>query len=392
MFQATHPLSSGLIQRGVLFYPPYHIFQIPPPPSSTSAVEQETLDHSMLTQEDIDIQVYGSELPNLGPNFHSPQSLLAAADYYEAYNGVMVAGAQPLTAYHAHHLLPDPEGCALKHVMDNAFAEIQQQVPSEDPPSQGQLAELDDEILDIKFKLDDNADFELHILHDLLANFEIPSSCGKLPVDIGAPAGGSLTADQWLLLATVYGPIALWTIGLANAQQDGSLADCVALIAKQESKKKSKEVKKQSDAQALKDMCSQGREAVAAEKACITTEKATANEAKKMEKVRLTAEKNAKKAQDAELRQLAKLKANTSHIPGECIMDTTMADVPDENQQDDIDSKCILHPDDPPNFLKLCAAICLLIGNLISDQEISATDAHLQEYCMELIQMFTADI
>ncbi|KIO14438.1 hypothetical protein M404DRAFT_1009458 [Pisolithus tinctorius Marx 270] len=701
------------------------------------------LDHGTLTQEDIDIQVYGSELPNLGPNFHSPQSLLAAADYYEAYNAVTAAGAQPLTAYHAHHLPPDPEGRALERAMDNAFTEIQQQVPSDDPPSQGQLAELDDEIPDVDFELDDNADLpdavnhqevsedvpdpfwtgnnprsgisfedlstlpvyllvvymmttwlhlqwhlpraacnavlgilsclilalcpslsppfvtlpsamkvlgldlqvyelpccpscrevyppvsslhtqdkcipcntslflpdqtkrgllrskkvpcvkypylslseqiqsiltipgvedsldewrtrphspghysdifdgeicrvklkapdgtlffangphdkhgpngelrigvnlgidcilpgpkeqspdeiqrflrpivsdllrlwkegirvptpscpngrlvrvvlvavvcdkpaahkiggfgshshthfchncwicqndkdkkeafvrdafrlrtdkehrdlgekyrllttaaarkkfvkefatrftelsrlpyfdlvnqiiidpmhnlflglvkthfyniwvqgkilrpnhELRIFHDLLADFEIPSSCGKLPTDIGVPAGGSLTADQWLLLATVYGPIAipqLWTVGLANAQQDGSLADRVALIAKQESEKKSKEAKKQSDAQALEDARSRGREAGVA--------------------------------------------------------DTTMADAPDENQQDDIDGKCILHPDDPPNFLKLCAAIRLLIGNSISDQEISAADAYLREYCTELIQLY----
>ena len=35
----------------------------------------------------------------------------------------------------------------------------------------------------------------------------VPSSCGKLLTDIGMPLGGSLTADQWLLLATVYGLI-----------------------------------------------------------------------------------------------------------------------------------------------------------------------------------------
>ncbi|KAI6146376.1 hypothetical protein BKA82DRAFT_125796 [Pisolithus tinctorius] len=130
--------------RGAILSPISHFPD--PPPSSTSAVEQEMLDHGMLTQEDIDIQVYGSELPNLGPNFHSPQSLLAAADYYEAYNAVMVAGAQPLTAY---HLLPDPEGHALERAMDNA---------SDDPPSQGQSAESDDKILDVDFELDDNAD------------------------------------------------------------------------------------------------------------------------------------------------------------------------------------------------------------------------------------------
>ena len=65
---------------------------------------------------------------------------------------------------------------------------------------------------------------ELNLFHKLLADistllcsptmsaeldkqFIVPSSCGKLPTDIGEPSGGSLTADQWLLLATVYGPI-----------------------------------------------------------------------------------------------------------------------------------------------------------------------------------------
>ncbi|KIO14437.1 hypothetical protein M404DRAFT_1009458 [Pisolithus tinctorius Marx 270] len=149
--------------RGAILSPISHFPD--PPPSSASAVEQEMLDHGTLTQEDIDIQVYGSELPNLGPNFHSPQSLLAAADYYEAYNAVTAAGAQPLTAYHAHHLPPDPEGRALERAMDNAFTEIQQQVPSDDPPSQGQLAELDDEIPDVDFELDDNADLPDAVNH-----------------------------------------------------------------------------------------------------------------------------------------------------------------------------------------------------------------------------------
>ena len=34
--------------------------------------------------------------------------------------------------------------------------------------------------------------------------FVVPNSCGKLPTDIGTPAGGSLTAAQWLLLSTLY--------------------------------------------------------------------------------------------------------------------------------------------------------------------------------------------
>ncbi|KIO00605.1 hypothetical protein M404DRAFT_152233 [Pisolithus tinctorius Marx 270] len=153
------------------------------------------LDHGTLTQEDIDIQVYGSELPNLGPNFHSPQSLLAAADYYEAYNAVMVAGAQPLTAYHAYHLPPDPEGHALECAMDNAFAEIQQQVPSDDPPSQGQSAELDDEIPDVDFELDDNAD-----LLDAINHQEVSEDVPDLSFNTGISFEDLSTLPVYLLV------------------------------------------------------------------------------------------------------------------------------------------------------------------------------------------------
>lgn len=37
----------------------------------------------------------------------------------------------------------------------------------------------------------------------------MPSHLGRLPTLVGVPAGGSLTADQWLLLATVVGPLAV---------------------------------------------------------------------------------------------------------------------------------------------------------------------------------------
>ena len=36
---------------------------------------------------------------------------------------------------------------------------------------------------------------------------ELPAKVGRLPQLIGEPAGGSLTADQWLVLATIVGPL-----------------------------------------------------------------------------------------------------------------------------------------------------------------------------------------
>ncbi|CDO73026.1 hypothetical protein BN946_scf185007.g80 [Trametes cinnabarina] len=55
---------------------------------------------------------------------------------------------------------------------------------------------------------------ELRRVHEILAQIDLPSRLGRLPRLIGEPAGGSLTADQWLILATVVGPLAfpeLWT-------------------------------------------------------------------------------------------------------------------------------------------------------------------------------------
>lgn len=46
----------------------------------------------------------------------------------------------------------------------------------------------------------------------------MPAELGHLPSLIGIPADGSLTADQWLLLATVVGPIAVSTLALSLAQ------------------------------------------------------------------------------------------------------------------------------------------------------------------------------
>ncbi|KAG6369936.1 hypothetical protein JVT61DRAFT_13320 [Boletus reticuloceps] len=83
-----------------------------PPRTSPCPVEQQMLDHGCLTGEDLDIMTFGSALPNLGPNFHSPEALLAAVDHFSAYNAATAANARPLTSYEAHRRLPsDPTTC-----------------------------------------------------------------------------------------------------------------------------------------------------------------------------------------------------------------------------------------------------------------------------------------
>ncbi|KAJ7816338.1 hypothetical protein B0H13DRAFT_1923633 [Mycena leptocephala] len=48
---------------------------------------------------------------------------------------------------------------------------------------------------------------ELRSLHALLAKLKLPAHLGRLPSLIGEPAGGSLTADQWLVFCTIVAPL-----------------------------------------------------------------------------------------------------------------------------------------------------------------------------------------
>ncbi|KAG1856441.1 hypothetical protein F4604DRAFT_2040069 [Suillus subluteus] len=61
---------------------------------SESPVEQEMLDYGFLTGEDLDLMTHGTDLPNLGPNFHSPEALHDAVDHFSAYNTATSSGSR----------------------------------------------------------------------------------------------------------------------------------------------------------------------------------------------------------------------------------------------------------------------------------------------------------
>ena len=88
------------------------------PGTSGSAVEQEMLDHGLLTCKDLDIMTFGSALSNLGPNFHSPKALLAAVDHFTAYNEATAVGVCPLTTFEAHHSPDNLEEHAFQRQFD----------------------------------------------------------------------------------------------------------------------------------------------------------------------------------------------------------------------------------------------------------------------------------
>ncbi|KAG1826706.1 uncharacterized protein BJ212DRAFT_1473938 [Suillus subaureus] len=173
-------------------------------------------------------------------------------------------------------------------------------------------------------------------------------------------------ADQWLLLSMVYGPVIplisqvprLWSVCLPSHADEELLNQQVALITWMEAKKVLQASLKMDKKNTLAEAKKKGKEAYAAEKACITNEKAVAAEAKRVaklhaaavkqaEKARLSAEKKAKTMQ----RKSTKWKAGLQVVedlpegqvrpppPPPACQQTTILDEVSPQPDDDVDLK-----------------------------------------------------
>ncbi|KAG1727964.1 uncharacterized protein EDB91DRAFT_1239467 [Suillus paluster] len=136
---------------------------------------------------------------------------------------------------------------------------------------------------------------ELEVLHEMLADFVVPGSCGKLPTDIGMPSGGSLTADQWLLLSTVYGPVIPFIAQVPQLWSKCLPTDADQEILNQRAEKFLQATLKADEKNALVEAKKKGKDAYAAEKARIMNEKAEVAEAKRVAKLHAAAAKQAEK-------------------------------------------------------------------------------------------------
>ncbi|KIN97963.1 hypothetical protein M404DRAFT_31780 [Pisolithus tinctorius Marx 270] len=241
---------------------------------------------------------------------------------------------------------------------------------------------------------------ELGMLHSMLADFVIPGSCGKLPTDIGTPASGSLMADQWLLLATVYGPIIIpqiWSTFLPSNASDEASSHCIAVIERAEMEKQQEVTRKANNKVSLAEAKKHGKEAYETEKARIAQEKITIAEAKQREKLQQAAAKQAEKAWQAGAAKASKKrKASSQDIqdlpegqlcgppppPGNRIKQ-----LPNDLQMPE-DERLHLHPKEPANFLKLSMAIRILIKHTITNHDVDTADDLLREYGRELIKLY----
>ncbi|KIK16848.1 hypothetical protein PISMIDRAFT_25032 [Pisolithus microcarpus 441] len=244
--------------------------------------------------------------------------------------------------------------------------------------------------------------------------FIIPSSCGKLLMDIGIPASGSLTANQWLLLATIYGPIVIpqiWSMYLPVTALSEALTHRLVVVEKAETQKQLEVAPKANNKASLAEAKKQGKEAYEAEQSRIVQENLAMAEAKKNEKLQQVVAKQAEKVQQANVKKASKKHKVISQIvegipegglrgppppPGDQQM---LEDPPEEAQigddpstMDDSTGWLSLHPDDPANFLKLSMAIRILVKQTITDNDLDVAHRLLCEYNMELIRLYGTGI
>ncbi|KAH9912376.1 hypothetical protein B0H21DRAFT_828763 [Amylocystis lapponica] len=242
---------------------------------------------------------------------------------------------------------------------------------------------------------------ELRRMHAILADLHMPATLGRLPALVGEPAGGSLTADQWLVFATVVAPLAIpqiWQDYVAG-DPDSVLARRLASVAKTVSEKhvKAAAARKLAAARQKKGSPATGAGVTPAQnpmrrsrRTIMKTKCALAMEGQENDDDELP-DAGAMEIDDAETYQPASTDL-FSDDDGE-----SSADEGDDSgrrrkrrRRDDDDSHLPsnLHPRDPANFLKLSRALRLLLAERITPSQITEAETLLREYCAELIELY----
>ncbi|KAF7366659.1 hypothetical protein MSAN_00923800 [Mycena sanguinolenta] len=219
---------------------------------------------------------------------------------------------------------------------------------------------------------------ELRSLHAILANLRMPARLGRLPSLIGEPAGGSLTADQWLIFITVVAPLAipqLWqeyrsdepaeSLAKRRAQQISS-----TLKAKKEAAAAAR--KAQPDALIPEAGKRSRRPTQKAAEMDIDPDMDNGIDAGTVEDYD---EYGLNPTQQKRRKKRAKASATTA-----------------EDEAIDNGRPCNLHPDDPPHLLKLSTALKILTGREILEADLVEADTLLREYTAELVQLYGPDV
>ncbi|EKM56150.1 uncharacterized protein PHACADRAFT_196203 [Phanerochaete carnosa HHB-10118-sp] len=236
---------------------------------------------------------------------------------------------------------------------------------------------------------------ELNHLDAILNKMSLLAKVGRLPQLIGESASRSLTADQWLVLSTLIGPLAIPQIwqDYMSADPAAILAACKASIASTIAEKRSAAAAKRKSAQQKKR--TKGK----------ATRKQTSPVAESS-----TATRRSQRACQPTNRALSVDAASDSDVgksEGKWLDDGAVDDIEDktfndempwrkrargDNAADDSHKLSQLVPDDVVNFLKLCEALQLLLHGDITDDQIIQADKLIQKYGIGLIELYGPEV
>ncbi|KAF7965432.1 hypothetical protein HWV62_43531, partial [Athelia sp. TMB] len=219
----------------------------------------------------------------------------------------------------------------------------------------------------------------------------MPAELGHLSHLIGIPAGGSVTANQWLLLATVVGPIAASTgqlLVISNIPQlwhDYMPVDLERQKKQQAAKIETHSSKKSKKAQRQSQKWQEKKATNAAKKAAAkaVNMSTTAQAAAAVDTAADTLESSGPSGPDEPGRSADGAQGKAPNHKCKC----RKQHLTDDEDSDDKGAASRLHPDDPDNFVKLSTALCLLLSCEITEDVIDMADELIREYCTELIDV-----
>ncbi|KAF7367759.1 hypothetical protein MSAN_00839900 [Mycena sanguinolenta] len=236
---------------------------------------------------------------------------------------------------------------------------------------------------------------EMRRFHALLAELRLPAFLGRLPALMGVPAGGSLTADQWLVAAIIVCPILIPQIW-----SEYMSADAEAVLSRR----------------------------VAGIKTSVAAKKAAAAEARKKKAAAHAAQRAMDPPVDPRPQRIRRPTARAAAAQMEMDPDSDPEALPDagtvldkhdaeyedpttgsrkrarrsQDSDSDSDNEELeerearsppnLHPDDPPNFFKLATAVKLFLAHPITDAQIDEADRLLRSYGPELLRLYGDDV
>ncbi|KAF8055688.1 hypothetical protein FPV67DRAFT_1679823 [Lyophyllum atratum] len=185
----------------------------------------------------------------------------------------------------------------------------------------------------------------------------LPSYLGRLPAMMGEPAGGSLTADQWLVAATIVCPLIIPQIWDEYCPEH----------AEAELRERQRQLQPECASRSQTQRRSGRKQKITARAAYVGDEPdPSIMDAGAIEPL-----------SDNEF-ELQAPNSKRQQLDGDSDDEENEAEPAIRN----------MHPQDPKNFFRLSAALKLLLSHKLTDGSIDAADALLRQYGMELIEVY----